>query len=267
MSCSSERVRSIILDEGIVDWIMERETPEERLAAWDVLVALAFPEDESTIYEPPKKESGKQLSAVDIVRRDAYHVFRGIGIRQDGRVGKEVTSPQGEEDAGVANDNSSHVDFNWRGHERPQGDMAVLTKEEQAQISEWVRKFPTAASLLEYLKQNYFAANRSVVCTTEFSQYAYWKLKGSGWKNPRTKKPLKKIDLAIHYMALEYVQRTGDIRRLNELERQKDKEVENDLKSIQYSRQEPSEIAAIERKRRRAAEKEAMAKILKGEQF
>ena len=55
----SETVRSIVLDEGRVDWIMERATPEERLAAWDVLVAVAFPDDSSERIDLNKIKSGK----------------------------------------------------------------------------------------------------------------------------------------------------------------------------------------------------------------
>ena len=43
---ATKPVRRVTLYEGQVRFIMERETPEERLAAWETVAAIAFPPDE-----------------------------------------------------------------------------------------------------------------------------------------------------------------------------------------------------------------------------
>ena len=53
MCKEANKVRSIPLLEGHARWIMERETPEERLAAWETLVAIAFPPPYELPYVPP----------------------------------------------------------------------------------------------------------------------------------------------------------------------------------------------------------------------
>ena len=70
-------VKSIVLLEGHVRWIMDRETPEERLAAWETLAAIAFPENPYELpYEPPQKPfDGSRLSPCDRVRRDTYNMM------------------------------------------------------------------------------------------------------------------------------------------------------------------------------------------------
>ena len=77
MSGKEKKVKSIVLLEGHVRWIMERETPEERLAAWETLAAIAFPENPYELpYEPPQKPfDGSRLSPCDRVRRDTYNML------------------------------------------------------------------------------------------------------------------------------------------------------------------------------------------------
>lgn len=77
MSDVEKQVKSIVLLEGHVRWIMERETPEERLAAWETLAAIAFPENPYELpYKPPQKPlDGSRLSPCDRVRRDTYNML------------------------------------------------------------------------------------------------------------------------------------------------------------------------------------------------
>ena len=77
MSEKDKQVKSIVLLEGHVRWIMERETPEERLAAWETLAAIAFPENPYELpYTPPQKPfDGSRLSPCDRVRRDTYNML------------------------------------------------------------------------------------------------------------------------------------------------------------------------------------------------
>lgn len=77
MSGKDRQVKSIVLFEGHVRWIMERETPEERLAAWETLAAIAFPENPYELpYKPPQVPlDGSVLSRCDRVRRDTYNML------------------------------------------------------------------------------------------------------------------------------------------------------------------------------------------------
>lgn len=76
MSGKDRQVNSIVLLEGQVRWIMERETPEERLAAWETLAAIAFPENPYELpYKPPQTPiDGSRLSPCDRARRDTYNM-------------------------------------------------------------------------------------------------------------------------------------------------------------------------------------------------
>lgn len=74
-----KQVKSLVLFEGQVRWIMERETPEERLAAWETLTAIAFPNPYELPYEPPQIPiDGSPMSPCDRVRRDTYYMFSDI---------------------------------------------------------------------------------------------------------------------------------------------------------------------------------------------
>ena len=99
MSGEEKKVKSIVLLEGHVRWIMERETPEERLAAWETLAAIAFPENPYELpYKPPKLPlDGSRLSPCDRVRRDAYNMLADyINSRQweqtDGKNPRKVAA-------------------------------------------------------------------------------------------------------------------------------------------------------------------------------
>ena len=78
---------------------MERDTPEERLAAWETLAAIAFPENPYELpYKPPQMPlDGTRLSPCDRVRRDAYNMLADyINSRQweqaDGKNPKKVAA-------------------------------------------------------------------------------------------------------------------------------------------------------------------------------
>ena len=71
MSLDKKTPRSVLLFEGQARWIMERETPEERIAALEVLMAIAFP-NEGEEYKPPKSPK----TNIGKVQRDAYNIFK-----------------------------------------------------------------------------------------------------------------------------------------------------------------------------------------------
>lgn len=241
---------------------MERETPEERLAAWDTLVAVAFPEDPAFPYEPPPMKRGAKLSPVERTKRDAYNIFKGIGLH--GVSCGESTACSGESTAtegqaatptlGPLEDTFDRI--------QPTRKPQILTQAEKEQIAQWNSKFPDSKSLYDYLNQNYFFANRNLVCSEDFCNYAFRQFKANNWINYRTGKPHKLIDRTIHYMALDYKKRCGEIRRVEEEERQKDLAAEFEAKAAQYEQQTPSDIATIERHRRMKAEEEWMKKVL-----
>lgn len=270
MNLSHRKERSLVLTEGMVDWIMERATAEERLAAWDVLVAIAFPEDGER-YEPPVIKRGQEVSSIDRTKRDAYNIFNGlIAYKRDtAEEGYSIKAVEAQRKAEAEKPDEPPpkvrevpvVDVLELGGKRRK---VRLTAEDREVIEEWNKKFPSAKSLYDYLKINYFAANRSLVCTEDFCNYAYRELVNQKWLSTRTGKPLQSIELPIHYMALRYKRLTGEIRRAEAEERQKDLAAEFEAKAAQYEQQDPTELADIERKRRLQAEKEWEEKVRRG---
>ena len=91
-----QKVKSIVLFEGHVRWIMERETPEERLAAWETLAAIAFPENPYELpYKPPQIPlDGSVLSRCDRVRRDTYNMLADFINSRVWEVGGGVKNPK-----------------------------------------------------------------------------------------------------------------------------------------------------------------------------
>lgn len=260
MSSEDRHVRSIVLYEGMVDWIMERATPEERLAAWDTLVAVAFPEDVGDVYEPPKAKHGSPLSAIDRTKRDAYNIFKGIAIRSS--VNTETQTFSSAEESTVGGTDSFGSDQIEPIYFRPTRGRVKLTEADKEQIAEWNRKFPDAKALYDYLNKSYFYQNRSLVCSEEFCKYALCQFQMSNWIFYKTRTPYKTIDKAIHYMALDYKRKCGEIRRSEEEERRKDMESEFEAKAMQYGQQDSTDIATAERKRRIAAEERWMQKLM-----
>ena len=300
---ATKPVRRVTLYEGQVRFIMERETPEERLAAWETVAAIAFPPDDDHKYVPPELPTdGGRLSPCDRVRRDVYNFIKDIieyqamkdsGKLKDskkveagrlgaavrfGRRGESSSASQAKDIVETADDlrampivpknqpsDVAEDDFTCYvagGFRR----RKVLSKDEQAAISEWDEKIPDAKALQAYLQKNYMYQNKKLVVSDEFCEFAYHKLaKIDRWISTRDRRPLHDIRQAVHYIALDYIKKAGEIRRAEKEEHRKDLEADLEMKNTQYSQQSPSDLATIERKRRRAAEKEAMAKILKGE--
>lgn len=270
MQGEQRQVRSIVLDEGQVDWIMERETPEERLAAWDVLVACAFPEDDDHLYEPPKSKRGVKLSPVDRTKRDAYNIFKGIGLHGVPYGESDSTAYQVDVHSPVQTPSIEPVkvpDTEDATYEIGRQSLANqnLTKADLDQIAEWNRKFPDSRSLYEYLDKSYYYANRNIVCSEEFCNYALSQFRIRNWLNYKTGKPHRSIDRTIHYMALDYIKRCGEIRRAEEEERQKDIAAEFEVKAAKYEQQTPTDIATVERRRRMEAEEKWLLKMMGGE--
>ena len=258
--------KSIVLTEGMVDWIMERESAEERLAAWDTIVAIAFEQEE---FNPPAKAANKKLSKVERTQRDVYLLFKDIiqGFKpMSGTVPGSVPSstlatpstvtppilPK-ETDKGAADAYNSPVGDTWRsGFNRRN---KPLTNEEQIAIAEWDKKIPHAEALQEYLKTNYYLGNRSLVATEEFCQFAYHRLKSDSWLSSKTGKPLKNISSAIHYLALDYKEKCGEARRTDEKERKRDMEMEFEMQSTVISNMSERDHASLKRIRDAQAEK------------
>lgn len=295
-------VRRVTLFEGQVKFIMERDTPEERLAAIETIFAIAFPPDEDHKYVPPALPAdGSRLSPCDRVRRDVYNFLKDVLERQAEKdSGKK--DPQKVEAGRLGalarfgdRGSSSAVNISPTKKKEPKDETKestpavtipraileddfssdivggtrykrTLTDEEKAQVASWDKKIPDAKALQEFLKRNYMYQNKALVITDEFCDFAYHKLaKIDRWISTRDRRPLHDIRQAVHYIALDYIKKAGEIRRAEKEEHRKDMEADFEMQTTQHSRQTPTELAAIERKRRRAAEREAMEKIMKGE--
>ena len=307
MCQANKSVRRVTLFEGQVKFIMERDTPEERLAAWETIAAIAFPIDNEHKYVPPSLPTdGSKLSPVDRVRRDVYNFLKDViekqaekdiekkdpkkveagrlgavmrfgdrnGSSSDSSIGMDILrkEPKSENTrvakeslvpipSPVADPNSTNDVPMWGTRYKPN-----LTDAEKAEIAAWDKKIPSAKALQEYLQRNYMYQNKMTVITDEFCDFAYHKLAViDRWISTRNRRPLHDIRQAIHYIALDYIKKAGEIRRAEQEEHRRDIEADFEMQTTQYSQQTPSELAAIERKRRRTAERQAMEKILKGE--
>jgi hypothetical protein len=264
MLSEQSHIRSIVLDEGQVDWIMERETPEERLAAWDTLVAVAFPEDSTQPYEPPKMKRGTKLSPVERTKRDAYNIFKRIGLHGVPYGESDSTASAGESTVTEVQKPTPMIETTVTTYDLscPTKMPQNLTQADKEQIAEWNRRFPDSKSLYDYLDKSYLYQNRNLVCSEEFCTYALRQLQLHNWINYKTGKPHKSIDRTIHYIALDYKKRCGEIRRADEEERQKDMAAEFDAKVAKYDSMESTDIATAERKRRMEAEERWMRKMM-----
>lgn len=295
-------VRRVTLFEGQVKFIMERDTPEERLAAIETIFAIAFPPDDEHKYVPPALPTdGSRLSPCDRVRRDVYNFLRDVLERQAekdsgkkdpqkveaGRLGALARfGDRGASSSSVSDATPSTAKVKVEVRENPKIDVPLplqeddlsgfvagrykfkrnLTDEEKAQVASWDKKIPDAKALQEFLKRNYMYQNKTLVITDEFCEFAYHKLaKIDRWISTRDRRPLHDIRQAVHYIALDYIKKAGEIRRAEKEEHRKDMEADFEMQTTRHSQQTPTELAAIERKRRRAAEREAMEKIMKGE--
>ena len=292
--------RSVKLYEGHLRVIMELETPEERLAAFETVFAIAFPKNEDKPYVPPElpEDGKKSLSKGDRARRLAYNIFNGLirfqskdgdGSIKDsrkvdsGRLGAAKRWGQKGDSSTASTDETSKVQTcnALSNQEVPQaiqeddftGYVAGrtsyrkdLTKEEKEIVADWDKKIPDAKALQAFLKDNYLLATRATALKLEFCEYAFQRLaREDRWISTRNGRPLRNINMAIHFLALSYVQQLGQVKRLENEERRKDLESEFNLKTTEQSQMSSTELADLERRRRRKAEKEAMEKILKGE--
>lgn len=296
MSLEDSQVRKLTLYEGQVRWIMERETPEERLAAWETITALAFPTNGCPYEPPPIPSDGSRLSPCDRARRDVYNFFKDLlkyqsdknnGRLKDikkvaaGRLGAEARLAKRSESSTVENTATESVginpniyvpkavqedDFSSYTAGRQRKHKVVLTDEDKEIIKEWDRKIPDAKALLEHLQKNYLYQNRNSVLTDEFCEFAFQRLSVCDrWISTKTKRPLRDLKSAIYYISIEYMQRTRELKRVEAEEEQKDKEFQVAMQASRQSLQSSTELETLERKRRRAAEREAMEKVLRGE--
>lgn len=303
--CQEKPDRSVKLYEGHIRWIMELETAEERLAAWETVCKIAFPEDEGKPYVPPAMPlDGKPMDRCDRVRRQTYNIFNGLirftskegngriknpkrvlagrqgaAVRY-GRVGGKTATPEGEDPIEDATDiEAINSDISLPAQDSNSGDSTVceealspngakvhLTKAEEAKVKEWDALIPNADALHNYIVKNFVYATRNTAIKPEFSEYAYHKLaKVDRWTSTRDRKPLRNILTAIHYIALDYIKQLGEVKRVEQEERRKDIEAEYKLQNAELQQVSRTELADKERKRRRQAEKATMEKILRGE--
>ena len=283
---------------------MERETPEERLAAWETLVAIAFPPPYELPYVPPSLPvDGKKLSKCDRVRRDTYNMVSDfINSRcweiQDGKDRKKVAA--GRLGASVrhwkigSSDSSSAVEKKTESpkQECPTSSSAPTTitpadniaedddwyipsirqskkevsERDRKRIDEWHKKIPNAAALKEWLERNYLFQNKKLVCSKDFCEFAYNQLAVErNWTSSKTGHALTTIQNAIHWMAINFMKMENHIKRAEKEEHRKVLESEFATKVSDVSQMSSEEIEELEHRRRRMAEKEAMDKILKGE--
>ena len=273
MSEQNTEEKGIVISEGQIAWIMERETDEERLAAWDVFAAISCP-DEGTKFEPPKPlKRCEKLTKIERVKRDAYNVLRGIQrvtLTEINRARFHNGESSVIEDS---MENSSSIP-SYAMDEPTFGRSSVrhgrridynrLSKEDKEAIANWDKKIPNPKSLKEYLDKNYLYQNRLFVQSDEFCTYAFNLLKGQRWLSTRTGKPLVSLVTAIFYIALDYKQKNDKIKRIEKVEHAKDIKTEFECLTTEQEMQTPSDLAALERKRRRIAEKESEEQYLKG---
>lgn len=316
MCQEAKPIRSVVLFEGQVKWIMERDTPEERLAAWEAITSIAFPDDEKNPFRPPSiPTDGSRLTPSDRVKRDVYNLFKDIiesrAVKNNGKVKdiKKVEAGRLGAEARIAKRAESEAENNPLPIENPKiaeeirvpkkrglsetvQDRRVrsgasesvmegsckpnipigfrknnnLSATDIERIAQWNAAIPDAAALKAYLKKNYMYQNKSLVCSDAFCEFAYQKLaKVDGWRSTRDGSALNDIRTAIHWMSIDYTKKNGEIRRVEEEERQKDADADFKRMSAEADRINPSELADKERKRRRKAEKEALQKIMRGE--
>lgn len=335
----ARQVRSLLLFEGQVQWIMERETAEEKLAAWETVAALAFPHGEGEPAPPELPNDGSKLSPCDRVRRDAFLLFKDViearaakvspkekntkkveagrigaarryGYSSDG-LGDDVNGmdaiqneavlarvlPQTPPNEDKKEPVNSHVEevspVQEKSHiliddpeiddiepyvptEPPVEDVPKvvtlgygrkrkLSPKERQVVADYDKRFPNVTAFQDFLKENYLLGNRDIVVSDDFCAYAYNKIaKQNRWISTKSGTPLRDFSYAVHYIALEYQKLRGDIRRLEAEEHQKDIDSEMRQSVSDAEAMSPSDIAAIERKRRRAAEKEAAKKLMEG---
>lgn len=251
MCQAAKPVRRVTLFEGQVKFIMERDTPEERLAAIETIFAIAFPPDEEHKYVPPALPTdGSKLSPCDRVRRDVYNFLKDVLEKQAekdivkkdpkkaeaGRLGalarfgdrgssscSDAMPPKTKRKAAPVVPKPIEED-DFEGYESGSSrNKRILTASEKAEIAAWDEKIPDAKALQEYLKQNYMYQNKSLVITDSFCELAYQKLaKIDRWISTKDRRPLHDIRHAIHYIALDYIKTSGQIRRVEKEERQKD---------------------------------------------
>lgn len=312
MCKKNSNIRTLVLLEGQVKWIMERETPAERLAAWETIVSIAFPNEYELPYTPPDLPSdGTKLSIEDRARRDTFHMvkdFLGCNLNElliekgstqkdkkkveAGRLGALIrygygdssdTSVESESDdmppqtaeelTNIASGETTLEQYPIARQlleETPFGGVrrreGTLSLDDKKRIAEWNKKIPNAAALKEWLERSYMMGNRDLVCSLPFCEYAYWRLaKESNWISSKTGKPLRNLHNPIHWMAIDYVKKVNQIKRAAEEEHRADMESDFANKQIQAVQMSSEEMAAIDRRRRKQAEKEAMEKIMRGE--
>ena len=272
MCREAKPVRSVVLFEGQVNWIMERDSPEEKLAAWETLAAIAFPPDEEHPYVPPPIPSdGTRLSTCDRVRRDVYNLFKDViesrAVRNNGKLKdlKKVEAGRmgatarwlgdsSASDTGASVDGTTTTMRPAAGTTKFSRYRRPLSEDDKAQIAHWDSVYPDAKALQEYFKKNYYFQNKTLICSDEFCAYLYHVLaEERRWISPRTGRPFEDIKQATHYIAIELA------------EREKDEQAAFKLMSSKSERQSSEDLAAIERKRRRRAEKAAAEKVLRGE--
>ena len=298
MNCGVNQFKRIVLTEGQVQWIAERNTPEERLAAWDAITELMIG---ALAYDMPVPYVGND--ACGRTKRDSYLLFKdsirtndcdlqmqgknprrvaaglaGASKRYGKQYGSSSTSVTDSSLSGEIADcppeQKTSKEEKLQAHSIPSqivnddftswaaGDsqkLKELTEADKKRIEELDKKFPDATSLQKYLESTYFLPNKTLVTSIAFCEYAWVTLaQEQRWVYQKTKKPIRNVNTAIHWLAIRFMELEGDIKRATVIEKKKDIETDFALKVAQQERVDERELAARERVERIKAER-AMA--------
>lgn len=334
--------RKVCVWEGWARWIDERSSPEERLAAYETIMAIAFPKDEENPYQPPEvPNDGSHLSRADLTRRDVYNQWRGIIEHNSSRcpigsdspirvelvtsglsdtcgdkvvIGMESSDIDGSDSDSVVTDheevevdsygdsaveqkprrksreakrNGSLSIVERQEKERKEGDSNPLvssamsefvqahnpmaramnlTKYDKAKIAEWNVKIPDAEALHRWIKENWAFPNGDVALSENFCSYAFNRLaKESNWCSSKTGKPFTTLHNVLHWLVIDYKQQVANLKSADKKIERELAQSEFDDKAAATGRMSPEELATLERRKRKAAEREAFARIKRGE--
>ena len=151
--------KCIVISEGQIAWIMDRDTPEERLAAWEVFASVACPVDGNP-YQPPKQTRGVRMSLTDRVRRDAYNILRGIQrvtMSELNRMRFQGCESSVASESSVCSSSTPTYSMDvptfgcQNGRRYGRIDFSSLTPEDRKAIEDWNKKIPDHKALKSYL--------------------------------------------------------------------------------------------------------------------
>lgn len=150
----------------------------------------------------------------------------------------------------------------WNGHYYQR-----LTPQQQARIAQWNHDIPDAEALQKWIKRNLASANLSAYSNSmDLCEYAYNELAHTyQWVSSKSHRPFTSLAPTLAYLAQSFAQQQQrqelSKRKLNALEQQSALEIGE----LTAQNKSSSDIAALERKRRRQAERAAAAREMQKE--